>query len=51
MEENESEVISLIRSSKDPIAALEVAFKLILTFVEPHEASPCKTPVLLSEVS
>ena len=51
MEENESEVISLIKSSKDPIAALEVAFKLIQEFLEPLEASPYKSPAQPSVAS
>lgn len=51
MTDTESEVISLIHSSKNPELALEVAIKLVLEFLEPHEASPCKTPALLSEVS
>ena len=51
MEAKEKEVITLIRTSSDPIAALDVALKLILTFVEPHEASQCKSPAQPSVAS
>ena len=51
MTDTESEVFSLIHSSKNPELALEVAIKLALEFLEPHEVSPCKTLEPLSEVS
>ena len=51
MTESECEVIPLVHSSTTPTVALEIALKLVLEFLEPHEASPCKTPALLSEVS
>jgi hypothetical protein len=51
MSETEKEVIFLIRNSNDPAAALDVALKLVLEFVEPREAAPCKTPELPSVAS
>jgi hypothetical protein len=51
MSETEKEVISLIRNSNDPAVALDVALKLILEFVAPLEAAPCKTPELPSVAS
>ena len=41
MNESETKVISLIENSKNPLAALEVALKLILEFLELPRASEC----------
>ena len=48
MEENESEVITLIRSSSDAAVALEVALKLIQEFLEPLSVARYTKPELLS---
>ena len=44
MNESEAKVINLIKNSTDPIAALEVALKLILEFLETPQAYSC-TPL------
>lgn len=44
MNELETKVISLIENSKNPLAALEVALKLILDFLETPQASSCSSP-------
>ena len=51
MTEAESKVINLIERSNDPIAALDVAFKLILEFLELPQASRCTSSEPLAEVS
>lgn len=39
MTENEKELLNIIRTHDNPEQALEIATRIILSFVEPHESS------------
>lgn len=46
LDQHESEIIEMIRNSKDPTAALAEAIKVILCYAEQRESSqrPCPAP-------
>lgn len=43
MNEHEKELLYLIRTHNNPEEALEIATRIILAFVEPHESSQAQS--------
>lgn len=51
MTENEKELLYIIRTHDDPQQALEIATRIILSFVEQHESSQAQSVAYQQELA